>query len=168
MDILHAPWRIEYILAPKTQESTGSLFSDIGQSSNDLENHVLTRGKTCYAMLNTYPYNGGHLMVIPYRKVSTLPDLTDNEMLEIMQMTALCQKALTQVMSPDGFNIGLNLGKVAGAGIEQHLHLHVVPRWGGDTNFMPVISNTRVVPEALEEIAAKIRNAIQDIQSMKD
>ena len=111
-------------------------------------------------MLNAYPYNGGHLMVIPYRQVSDLPELTDDELTELMRLLCRCEIALRQVMKPDGFNVGLNLGKVAGAGIAEHLHWHIVPRWSGDTNFMPVIGATSVVPQALTELAAQLRTAL--------
>ena len=157
MDVLHAPWRIQYILSPKPPASEVSLFSRIAQSNDDVANHVILRGRSCFGMLNTYPYNGGHLMVIPYRQVSDLPELTDEEMLELMKLTRQCQAALRQVVKPEGFNIGINLGRVAGAGIAEHLHLHIVPRWSGDTNFMPVIGSTSVVPQALTELAAQLR-----------
>lgn len=162
MEHLHAPWRIGYILAPKTPRSGEgeSLFSRIAQSADDVANHVLFRGKSCYALLNTYPYTGGHLMVVPYRQTADLNDLCDEEMLELMRVTRQCQNALSKVMKPEGFNIGVNLGRVAGAGIEEHLHIHVVPRWNGDTNFMPVLAGTSVLPEALADIAAKLRAAL--------
>lgn len=160
MESLHAPWRIEYILAPKPPSTGDSLFTSIAQSNEDVENHVLVRDKTCFAMLNRYPYNGGHLMVIPYKQVCHLEDLTAQELSDLMQLTQRCVAALKKTMNPEGFNVGLNLGRVAGAGIEEHLHFHVVPRWNGDTNFMPVISNTHVVPEALTEVAAKLRTEL--------
>ena len=156
MEPLHAPWRIEYILAPKP-EAGDSLFTRIGQSSDDEGNHVIARDRTCYAVLNTYPYTGGHLMVVPYKAAADLNRLTDEEMLDLMKLTRRCQNALTKVMKPDGFNIGVNLGKVAGAGVLGHLHIHVVPRWLGDTNFMPVLAKTTVVPQALNELAAQLR-----------
>lgn len=159
MEPLHAPWRIEYILAPKPVQKE-SLFSNIGQSSADEENYVIARDRTCYALLNTYPYTGGHLMVVPYKQSPDLNGLTDDELADLMKLVRRCQNALIQVMKPDGFNIGVNLGKVAGAGIVDHLHVHVVPRWQGDTNFMPVLANTVVVPEALRELAAKLRAAL--------
>ena len=159
MESLHAPWRIEYILAPKPEQAE-SLFVRIAQSQDDDANHILVRDRTCYALLNTYPYTGGHLMVVPYRQVPDLNGLTDEEMADLLKLTRRCQNALTAVMKPDGFNIGINLGKVAGAGVPGHLHIHVVPRWQGDTNFMPVLANTVVVPEALSELAAKLRAAL--------
>jgi len=153
---LHAPWRIEYILSPKPEAKTG-LFARIAQSSDDEENFVVTRDRHCFALLNRYPYNGGHLMVVPYKEVPDLNGLTDEELADLWKLTRRCIAALTAVMRPDGFNVGINLGKVAGAGILEHLHIHIVPRWNGDTNFMPVIANTGVVPDALKEIAAKLR-----------
>jgi ATP adenylyltransferase len=156
MEPLHAPWRIEYILAPKPALEE-SLFTRIAQSSEDTENLVIARDRTCFALLNRYPYNGGHLMVVPYKQVSDLNGLTPDELADLMQLTRRCQNALTQVMKPDGFNIGLNLGKCAGAGIVEHIHIHVVPRWTGDTNFMPVLADTTVVPQALADVAARLR-----------
>jgi len=164
MESLHAPWRIEYILAPKPARSD-SLFSHIAQSSDDEANYVIARERTCFALLNTYPYTGGHLMVVPYKQVPDLNDLTEEELTGLMKLTRRCQNALTRVMKPEGFNIGINLGKVAGAGIQEHLHVHVVPRWGGDTNFMPVLASTTVVPQALKELAAQLRAALQDEES---
>jgi len=161
MESLHAPWRIEYILAPKPAQ-TESLFSRIAQSSDDDSNYVIARDRTCYALLNTFPYTGGHLMVVPYKQVQDFNDLTDQEITDLMKLTRRCQNALKRVMNPDGFNIGINLGKVAGAGIVEHLHIHVVPRWQGDTNFMPVLANTTVVPQALKELATALRAALAE------
>ena len=156
MDTLHAPWRIEYILSPKPELKEG-LFMRIAQSSDDEANLVIVRDRTCFALLNKYPYNGGHLMVVPYKEVPDLNGLTDEELADLWKLVRRCVNALTAVMKPDGFNVGINLGKVAGAGIAEHLHIHVVPRWNGDTNFMPVIANTSIVPQALIEVAAKLR-----------
>ena len=156
MESLHAPWRIEYILSPKPKLDD-SVFTRIAQSLEDVENYVIARDRSCFAVLNRYPYNGGHLMAVPYKQVSDLNGLTDDELADLWKLTRRCINALTAVMKPDGFNVGINLGKVAGAGIVEHLHIHVVPRWGGDTNFMPVIANTGVVPEALKEVAEKLR-----------
>jgi ATP adenylyltransferase len=156
MESLHAPWRIEYILSKKPEMKDG-LFARIAQSSDDVGNLVVVRDRTCYALLNRYPYNGGHLMVVPYKEVPDMNGLTDEEMADLWKLVRRCTNALRAVMKPDGFNIGINLGKVAGAGIAEHLHIHIVPRWNGDTNFMPVIADTGVVPDALEAIAAKLR-----------
>jgi ATP adenylyltransferase len=159
MEPLHAPWRIEYILAPKTPLDP-SLFARIAQSSDDEANLVIARERTCFALLNRYPYTGGHLMIVPYKQISDLDGLTDQELVDLLKLTRRCQKALTAVMKPEGFNIGLNLGKCAGAGILEHLHIHVVPRWNGDTNFMPVLADTTVVPQALTELAGHLRAAL--------
>jgi ATP adenylyltransferase len=160
MENLHAPWRIEYILAPKSNPSEESLFTRIAQSNDDEANLVLIREKTCYALLNSYPYAGGHLMVVPYKQAPDFDELTEGELADLLVLTRKCQHALKAVMKPDAFNIGMNLGRAAGAGIAEHLHIHVVPRWNGDTNFMPVIANTTVVAEALKDIAAKLRKAL--------
>jgi ATP adenylyltransferase len=159
MEPLHAPWRIEYILAPKPALDE-SLFSRIAQSADDEANYVIARDRTCFALLNRYPYTGGHLMVVPYKQTSDLNSLTEDELADLIKLARRCQNALAQVMQPHGFNIGINLGQCAGAGILEHLHVHVVPRWNGDTNFMPVLTGTSVVPEALRDIAAKLRAAL--------
>jgi ATP adenylyltransferase len=156
MEPLHAPWRIKYILAPKPSLDE-SIFTEIAQSSDDETNYVIARDRTCFALLNKYPYTGGHLMVVPYKQAPDLNELTDEELTDLMKLTRRCKNALAKVMKPDGFNIGINLGKVAGAGISGHLHIHVVPRWQGDTNFMPVLGKTVVVPQALTELAAELR-----------
>ena len=156
MEPLHAPWRIEYILAPK-QQLDQSLFTRIAQSVDDETNLVIVRDRTCYAVLNRYPYSGGHLMIVPYKQTPDLNGLTDEELADLWKLARRCVNALTQLIKPDGFNLGINLGKAAGAGITNHLHIHVVPRWQGDTNFMPVIAKTSVVPQALNELAAQLR-----------
>ncbi len=159
MEPLHAPWRIEYILAPKPALDE-SLFTRIAQSNDDEANYVIVRDRTCFALLNKYPYTGGHLMIVPYKQSPDLNGLTEEELSDLMKLTRRCQQALTRVMKPEGFNIGINLGKCAGAGILEHLHIHVVPRWNGDTNFMPVLSGSSVVPQALSELAATLRKAL--------
>jgi ATP adenylyltransferase len=159
MESLHAPWRIEYILAPKPKLDE-SLFARIAQSDDDDANLVVARDRTCYAVLNRYPYNGGHLMIVPYKQTPDLNGLTDEELADLWKLARRCVNALAGLMKPDGFNIGINLGQAAGAGILEHLHIHVVPRWNGDTNFMPVIGNTSVVPQALAELATRLRAAL--------
>jgi ATP adenylyltransferase len=161
MDSLHAPWRIKYILAPKAPVTEVSIFAQIAQSSDDEANYVIARERYCFAVLNSYPYTGGHTLVLPYRQIPDLHGLTDQELAELMQLTRRCQTALTKVMRPDGFNIGINLGRVAGAGIVEHVHVHVVPRWNGDTNFMPVTGSTTVLPEALTDVANRLRDAMR-------
>jgi ATP adenylyltransferase len=138
---LWAPWRIEYIKAPKGE---ACIFCDPDPA------HVVERSELCFTILNAYPYAPGHVMVAPFRHVGSLDALTPEEMLELMQLARQTVAAQATAMTPDGFNVGLNLGKVAGAGIADHLHLHVVPRWDGDTNFMPVIADTRLIGQALE------------------
>ena len=156
MKCLHAPWRIEYILEPKPEIKQG-VFGRIAQDLDDETNYVIARDRTCFALLNRYPYNGGHLMVVPYKEVPDLNGLTLEELADLWKLVRRCINALTCTMKPDGFNVGINLGKVAGAGIHEHLHVHIVPRWTGDTNFMPVLAETGVVPEAMKDIAAKLR-----------
>ena len=156
MESLHAPWRIEYILSPKPESKTG-LFARIAQSSDDVANLVLTRDRTCFALLNRYPYNGGHLMVVPYKETPDLEGLTDEESTDLWQLVRRGINALKAIMKPDGFNVGINLGKVAGAGIHEHLHIHIVPRWNGDTNFMPVLTDTRVIVQSLDALYDLLR-----------
>ena len=163
MEALHAPWRIEYILGPKKgNEAEGgpSIFTSIAQSNDDTTNHDIARGKSCFALMNNFPYSAGHILIVPYREVADLPELANEELLELMQLCQRCQSALRQSMNATGFNIGMNLGKSAGAGIHEHLHLHLVPRWEGDTNFMPALAQTAVIPEAIAETAAKLRKLL--------
>lgn len=159
MDSLHAPWRIEYIVAPKPP-LTDSLFTTLAQSSDDVANLVIARDRTCYAVLNRYPYNGGHLLVVPYKQSPDLNGLTDEEVTNLWKLVRRCVNVLQQELKAEGFNIGINLGRVAGAGIAGHLHIHIVPRWFGDTNFMPVLAHTGVIPQALIELGNQLRAAL--------
>jgi ATP adenylyltransferase len=144
---LWAPWRIEYITGPKEGDC---IFCAAAASRNEDPAHQpVDRTEHCLTILNAFPYAPGHVMVAPVRHVGTLEDLTPDEMLETMQLARRAILAIRRAMTPDGFNVGYNLGKVAGAGIVDHLHLHVVPRWSGDTNFMPVLADTDVMPQAL-------------------
>jgi len=147
MKFVWAPWRIEYIRAEKP---AGCILCDKPKEKCDAENYILYRGKLNFVMLNAYPYNPGHLLVAPYRHTASLVDLTDNERNEHYKLLSRCLAVLTEVYKPNGFNIGANLGKVAGAGIDDHFHSHIVPRWQGDTNFVPVLADVRVVPQALQ------------------
>lgn len=154
MNNIWAPWRIEYILAPKD----GACFlCDLLSAKDDAENRVLWRGTTCAVVMNRYPYTGGHLMVCPCRHIAELSDLTREERIEVTDLTVKCIDILRMVMKPQGFNVGYNLGAAAGAGLKEHLHQHIVPRWIGDTNLMPVIGGVTVVPEALHELYAKLK-----------
>lgn len=153
MNNIWAPWRIEYILAPKDGEC---FLCRKFAEQDDAKNHVLYRGPTCAVVMNRYPYTGGHLMVCPYRHVAELSDLTREERIELMDLTAKSLDVLRAVMRPDGFNVGFNIGQAAGAGLRDHLHQHIVPRWVGDTNIMPVLANVTVVPQALDELYARL------------
>jgi len=135
----------------------GCFLCEKSAENNDAQNYILHRGKKNFVILNSYPYNPGHLMVAPYRHVATLEGLTKEELYELFEMVSLSLKVLREVFSPGGFNIGINMGKVAGAGLEEHVHTHVVPRWQGDTNFMTVLSDVRVLPEALAETYDRLK-----------
>jgi len=152
-----APWRIEYIRSEKPQEC---IFCQKIREDRDPENYVLFRGKANFVMLNLYPYNPGHLMVAPYRHLCDLQDLTEEEMLEHFDLVRKSTRALREEYKPQGFNVGLNLGRVAGAGIEDHVHTHIIPRWNGDTNFVTVVSDIRVVPHALDATYAELAGKI--------
>jgi ATP adenylyltransferase len=154
MDRLWSPWRLAYVTAAQTP-STACIFCDAAAHA-DAE-LVVSRGKYCFVILNLYPYNNGHLMVAPNRHIKTLTSLTPEEQAELMAMARWSEMALTEAYHPQGINVGLNLGKAAGAGIEDHLHMHLVPRWAGDTNFMTAVADTRVLPEALGQTAARLR-----------
>ena len=154
MNQIWAPWRIEYI---KKAKEKGCLLCQKPKENNDEANFILQRGRTNLIMLNAFPYNPGHVMVAPYRHIASLQDLTDDEAKEHFTMVKKSIELLTEIMQPSGFNIGLNLGKVAGAGIEEHLHTHIVPRWEGDVNFMPVLCDTRVIAEALVDTYRRLK-----------
>jgi ATP adenylyltransferase len=154
MDYLWAPWRIEYI--QMTTES-GCILCQKPRENNDEANLILHRGQHNFMMMNAFPYNPGHLMVAPYRHIANLQDLTDEEARELFDIIKKGLGLLTEVMKPAGFNIGLNVGKVAGAGIAEHVHTHIVPRWQGDTNFMPVLSDTKVISEAVAGTYMKLK-----------
>jgi ATP adenylyltransferase len=141
MDSLSAPWRMTYI---RSEKPDTCVFCDGGASCEDL---VLCRGKRAFVILNRYPYINGHLMIIPFRHISRMEDLSREEKIEIFDLLDLSVRVLKEAMAPDGFNLGMNIGKAAGAGIDDHLHAHVVPRWTGDTNFMSVVGDVRVIPE---------------------
>ncbi len=145
---LWAPWRVEYIRGEKEE---GCFLCRMFAESTDRENLILLRGEFCAVLMNRFPYNSGHLMIAPYRHIAGIDELTPDESIEMDLLTARSISVLREVMDPQGFNVGINLGQAAGAGLEDHLHRHLVPRWVGDTNFMPVMSDTRVVPEALLE-----------------
>jgi ATP adenylyltransferase len=157
-DRLWSPWRMEYILSDKDGERC--VFCEKRADDHDEENLILLRGSRAFVILNRYPYNSGHLLVVPNTHVSSTEELEPDVLTELMLLTNMAVRLLRKVMSPDAFNIGINLGGAAGAGIEDHVHIHIVPRWVGDTNFMPVLGQTRVVPELLAETYAKLRDAL--------
>lgn len=160
MERLWAPWRLQYV----TQEKpSGCIFCDKPQTADDQANLIVRRGRLAYVMLNTFPYNNGHLMVAPYAHVADLEALPAATLHEMMDLAQLCARALKAKFHPDGLNLGLNLGTAAGAGIKDHLHLHLVPRWQGDTNFMPVIGDVRVIPQSLEASYRLLREAFAEL-----
>ncbi|MCL0046602.1 HIT domain-containing protein [Dehalococcoidales bacterium] len=155
MKQIWAPWRIEYILMKKPE---GCILCDKPRQNSDTQNYILYRGDKNFIIMNTYPYNPGHLLIVPYRHVANLEELTDEELHEHFKIVSRSIKLLKQVFNPDGFNIGINIGKVAGAGIEEHFHTHIVPRWQGDTSFMPVLAEVKVIPEALAGTYKKLKD----------
>jgi ATP adenylyltransferase len=159
MQQLWAPWRMSYITNAKEE---GCIFCNREHEGNDRERLVLHRGKHTIVMLNKYPYNNSHLMVAPKRHVASLEDLKPEEANDLMAAIQRSCVLLKKVLSPQGFNIGANLGKVAGAGIEDHIHFHIVPRWQGDTNFMPILAATRVIPEHLAETYNRLSQVFKD------
>jgi len=150
-DVVWAPWRMSYILAEKPIEC---IFCERLREPYDAKNLLLWRGRTAFVMMNLYPYNNGHLMVVPHAHVASLIDLEPSQRAELGELTMRCEQVLRQAMRPDGLNIGLNLGSAAGAGIAEHLHVHVVPRWDGDTNYMTVVGEVRVIPQHLDDTYA--------------
>jgi ATP adenylyltransferase len=148
MKYVWAPWRIDYIRAAKP---SGCILCDLPKEKQDKKNYILYRGKKNFIMLNSYPYNPGHLLIAPYRHISGLEELTEAERNEHYELVSRSIVVLRKVLKPAGFNLGANLGRVAGAGIEDHFHSHIVPRWQGDNNFMPVLGEAKVIPQALED-----------------
>jgi ATP adenylyltransferase len=160
MEHLWAPWRIEYILSKKPP---GCIFCDKPRESRDEENLILFRGNHHFIIMNAFPYNNGHMMVVPYRHTATLMDWSSEEQKEFMELADMAVNLLKRAMKPDGFNLGINMGQVAGAGVADHIHLHVVPRWNGDTNFMPVLSDTRVISEHLRATYAILKKTLVEM-----
>lgn len=159
MDLLHAYWRMEYIQSPQAEKGEGHAnpFEALPQLGDDRKALIVWRGEYVYLLLNKYPYNPGHLLACPYRVEGELENLSEAERNELMAAIVRAKRMITAAMNPDGFNIGFNFGVDAGAGIPQHLHAHIVPRWKGDTNFMPVIGRTRTLPQALDQTWEALR-----------
>ena len=162
-DILYSPWRLKYILSNKDEKCILCL----NPSEKDYDHLILFRSKYSFVMMNLYPYNNGHIMVVPNSHVSTLNKLSKNELNDLFETVQLCEKVLQRKYNPDGFNIGLNLGKSAGAGIDEHLHVHIVPRWAGDVNFMTSIGGTRVIPEIFETAFKQLKEQFDNERAQK-
>jgi ATP adenylyltransferase len=158
MKTLWAPWRIEYITGEKEK---GCIFCNKPNEGKDKENLILYKGKNSFIIMNRYPYSNGHLMAVPYKHTNSMSELNESERLELINLTTKCIEIL-DIMKPDGFNVGMNLGTAGGAGIDDHLHFHIVPRWNGDTNFMPLIGDVKVMPEYLEDTYKTLSEQIKN------
>jgi ATP adenylyltransferase len=148
MKRIYAPWRYKYVRNPDLE---GCIFCKASKDEYDRKNGILFRGDFSFVLMNKYPYNNGHIMVAPYRHTGDFNALNEDEMIEMSNLLGTWQRVIKQAMHTDGFNIGMNLGRIAGAGFEDHLHYHLVPRWSGDTNFMPIIGETKVIPMSIDE-----------------
>ncbi|KAB2640252.1 MAG: HIT domain-containing protein [Verrucomicrobia bacterium] len=154
LESLWAPWRVEYF---NRERSTGEDFlAEAASTSDDAAHLVVTRRQNAFLILNKYPYASGHLMVVPYRRTAQMEDLADAEVLDLWRLSIHAQRLLREVTKAEGFNIGFNLGSAGGAGFKEHLHLHIVPRWTGDQNFMPILAGTRVIPEGLQPLYQRL------------
>jgi len=160
MERIWAPWRQSYVSNAKSNNSC--IFCPDHAGKDDRERLILIRSHYSLMMLNRYPYTGGHLMVAPLKHAAELDDLFDDELLDLMHLLCRAQSLLKRVASPDGFNVGINLGRAAGAGVEEHLHIHIVPRWNGDSNFMTVVGDVRVIPDGLMEAFERLSAALAD------
>jgi ATP adenylyltransferase len=161
MDRLWTPWRLPYVIGASKGVSACIFCDALARADGDPL--IVHRGRTCFVILNKFPYNNGHLMIVPNRHVGRLVSLESDELAEFGQLTQVAERVLTRAYDPHGFNMGLNLGKPAGAGVLDHLHMHVVPRWNGDTNFMSIVGETRVLPEELTQTGVRIRTAFAEI-----
>lgn len=166
---LWAVWRMPYIKLLASEGEKECIFCTLPREGRerDRDNLILHRSKFSFIMLNKYPYNPGHLMVAPYRHVANLDELDEEETADIMELLKLSVRVLKRAMSPDGFNIGMNIGKAAGAGFEGHIHIHVVPRWVGDANFMPILGNTKVISEALSNTYDELKRVLDGIEEIQ-
>ena len=157
MNKLWAPWRIKYVTQKKTK---GCIFCKAYRQKKDKKNFVIFRSQYCFAILNTFPYNNGHVMIVTNRHLASLEKLRDQELLDMNKALVKMKTLLKKVLKPQGFNIGLNIGACAGAGIANHIHIHLVPRWQGDTNFMPVLANTKIISQSLSELYTKCKKKL--------
>lgn len=154
MDRLWAPWRIGYLRKLKDKRC---IFCALPKQKNDKKNSILERRRSCFSILNIYPYNNGHVMVAPYKHISDIDALNEKDLLELLSLMKDTKKKIKKALKPDGFNIGLNIGKAGGAGFDGHIHIHIVPRWFGDTNFMTSVSETKVISQSLESLYNKLK-----------
>ena len=166
MERLWAPWRIPYLKKITRAKKLAPCFfcEYVPSPKKDRQNLVLFRGKTCFTVLNRFPYTGGHLLVAPLAHKGEMELLTTEERLELFDQLLLMEKALGQVMHPQGFNLGLNIGRAAGAGVPGHLHFHIVPRWNGDHNFMTTVAHVKIIPQALEELHSELQKALRTVR----
>ncbi len=164
MKQLYSPWRSEYIQTfkeKKRSKSRACLFCEIAKDTHDSKNLLVWRGKNCYVVMNRFPYNSGHTMIVPYTHAQDFSMLKDNELAEIITTAKKCFRVLTKINGPQGFNFGSNIGSVAGAGIAEHIHFHIVPRWNGDTNFMPVLASIKIISEDMKKFYRQFRKAFE-------
>lgn len=161
MERLWAPWRVQYI---KGEKPEGCLFCTKAAETADEQNHVVWRGESAYVLLNTFPYNNGHLMVAPYAHIGELEELDPAILADVMALSQDAIRVLKKEFTPQGVNMGLNLGAAAGAGVKDHLHVHLVPRWLGDTNFMPVVADVRVIPQSLDSAFRVLRRGFEELK----
>jgi ATP adenylyltransferase len=156
-----APWRLAYVKDASKDEADECIFCAAPAAADDEANLIVHRGERCFVILNKFPYTNGHLMIAPYEHLATLPEVDAEAIAELMALAQQAMVALEERYSPHGYNVGFNQGRVAGAGFEHHIHMHVVPRWGGDTNYMPVLADTRVMPQTLEQSYEALRGAFE-------
>ncbi len=159
MDSLYSPWRMQYILDSQDDGDDTCVFCEVIKTEDDRKHLILHRDEYCYVILNLFPYNTGHLLVVPYRHVRCMNDLEAGEKAQSMELLVRAESVLRETFKPQGFNVGANIGSVAGAGIPGHLHFHILPRWEGDTNFLPVLGGTKSLPETLEESYDRLKSA---------
>jgi ATP adenylyltransferase len=162
MENMWAPWRIGYIIGD-LEKTDGCIFCEVIKNDEDNKNHIVYRGKHAYVILNKYPYNNGHMMIVPYTHTADLLELSPEEQTENQLILNMSIKAIRKVYNPSAINIGLNLGRAAGAGIDEHIHYHILPRWDGDTNFMPVLAGVKVISESLDASYENLKRAFAEL-----
>jgi ATP adenylyltransferase len=160
VDIMYTPWRYDYVST--VDDRTGCIFCEKAAADDDRNNLIVLRAEKCLAILNLYPYSSGHTMVAPYRHTGTIEDLDQETLSEMMTVAQTLMAALRKSFGNEGFNIGINIARIAGAGITEHVHMHVVPRWAGDANFMPVVGDTRVLPLSLDQVWEKLTDQLNE------